>query len=286
MRCNKNQFIRCIALACMFSAPAAKAGEEIIDCDVCPVIVSIPAGEFTMGSSGDESGHLDEKPSHSVTIARAFGVGKFEVTFDQWDACVTAGGCKTVDDEGWGRGTRPVINIDYAAARGYTEWLSKKTGKSYRLLSEAEWEYTARAETSTAWFWGDHRGRGGIPAACLYANSHDQTSMKNRPDFTWIAHPCEDQFTYTAPVGSFKPNPFGLHDILGNVREWVADCKGRYAEAPTDGSAFESGQCEHRIARGGGWIDGPTWLRSSYRHPQPANYANYAVGFRVARDLR
>jgi formylglycine-generating enzyme required for sulfatase activity len=109
--------------------------------------------------------------------------------------------------------------------------------------------------------------------------------MKNRPDFTWIAHPCEDQFTYTAPVGTFKPNEFGLHDMLGNVREWVADCKSNYAEAPKDGSAFESKDCEKRIARGGGWIDGPTWVRSGYRHPLSPNYVNYAVGFRVARDL-
>ena len=238
-----------------------------------------------MGSGDEESSHPDEKPAHRVTIAKPFAVGKFEVTFDQWDACVSAGACKPAEDEGWGRGSRPVINVDYSAARAYAAWLSKKTGQSYRLLSESEWEYAARAGTRTTWFWGDHRGRGGIPAACQYANSHDQTSSKNRPDFTWIAHPCDDQFTYTAPVGSFKPNAFGLHDMLGNVREWVEDCKGNYAEAPTDGSALISSRCEQRIARGGGWIDGPTWVRSGYRHPLSANYVNYAVGFRIARDL-
>ena len=282
---NNKQLPIFVVLAFLFHSNLVNAAEEVVDCDVCPVIVTVPAGDFIMGSSGDESSHPDEKPPHHVTIPRAFGVGKFEVTFDQWDACVSGGGCKNVDDEGWGRGNRPVINVDYAAAKSYTIWLSKKTGKSYRLLTESEWEYAARAGTRTAWFWGDHRGRGGIPAACLYANSHDQTSMKNRPDFTWIGHPCDDQFTYTAPVGTYKPNEFGLYDMLGNVREWIADCKGNYAEAPTDGSAFESSNCEKRIARGGGWIDGPTWVRSGYRHPLSPNYVNYAVGFRVARDL-
>jgi formylglycine-generating enzyme required for sulfatase activity len=271
--------------AVLFGMSPCWAFEEITDCDVCPVLLVLPEGQFVMGSNDNESTLPDEKPAHLVKIAKSFAVGKFELTFDQWDACTTDGACKKVDDEGWGRGSRPVIKVDHAAAKTYTSWLSKKTGKRYRLLSEAEWEYAARGGTVTAWYWGSIEDGIGVPAACLYANTHDQSSKTNRPDYTWLAHPCDDGYTYTAPVGSFKPNAFGLYDMLGNVAEWVEDCEGSYKDAPTDGSAAVSNDCEKRVTRGGAWINGPTWVRSAFRHPQRASYANYDVGLRVARDV-
>lgn len=271
-----------LALLCPLSASAA---EEIRDCDVCPALLVVPAGEFTMGSDDVESSHPDEKPAHRVRIGRAFAIGKFEVTFEQWDACVADRGCPPLADEDWGRGTRPVINVDYPAARGYAAWLTRKTGKPYRLPSEAEWEYAARAGTTTAWHWGTIEDGIGVPAACRFANSHDITSKTARPDFTWLAHPCEDGYTYTAPVGSFEPNAFGLHDMLGNVREWVEDCEQPYRETPTDGSPAVVEGCEKRIARGGSWLDGPTWVRSAYRYALTPRYVNYVLGLRVARDL-
>jgi formylglycine-generating enzyme required for sulfatase activity len=271
--------------AVLFSITPCHAFDEIKDCDVCPELVVLPEGQFVMGSNNNESTLPDEKPAHLVRIAKSFAVGKFEVTFAQWDACAADGGCKKVDDENWGRGNRPVINVNYAAAKAYASWLSKKTAKRYRLLSESEWEYAARGGTVTAWFWGSIEDGIGVPAGCLYANTHDQSSKKNRPDYAWLAHPCDDGFTYTAPAGTFKANAFGLYDMLGNVAEWVEDCEGPYKDAPADGSAAVSNDCEKRVTRGGAWIDGPTWVRSAFRRPQPPGYANYAVGFRIARDL-
>ena len=271
--------------AALFSTTAFSAAEEIKDCDACPALIVVPAGEFTMGSNIKESGHPDEKPEHVVKIAKPVAVGKFEVTFDQWDACTADGGCKQVDDDALGRGDRPVINVDWAAAKTYVAWLSKKTGKTYRLLSESEWEYAARGGTTTAWFWGSIADGFGDPEACLFANTHDHSCRQENRGFNWLEHPCDDGFTKTAPVGQFKPNPFGLHDMLGNVREWVEDCHGSYKDAPRDGAPAQSNDCEQRVARGGAWLDGPTWTRSAYRIPAPPKFANYAVGFRVARDL-
>lgn len=153
-----------LTLTCISHSHALEAMQ---DCALCPEMVVLPAGEFTMGSSNTESTLPDEKPAHTVRIARAFAVGKFEVTFQEWDACAAEGDCKPADDEDWGRGRRPVINIDHAAAKTYAAWLSRRTGKSYRLLSEAEWEYAARAGTTGAWFWGSIEEGIGIPAGCL-----------------------------------------------------------------------------------------------------------------------
>ena len=203
-----------------------------------------------------------------MTIARAFAVGKFEVTFAEWDACVAGGGCagnKSPSDQGWGRGRRPVVNVSIVDAREFASYLSRKTGKSYRLLSEAEWEYAARAGTTTDYPWGDAIGRGN--ASCDGCGSQWDNKQ-------------------TAPVGSFKPNAFGLFDMHGNAGEWVQDgWHPDYDNAPTDGSVWSSGAVPTPVQRGGAWFDVPFGLRSSSRYTFSAGFSNRTVGFRVARTL-
>ena len=167
-------------------------------------MIVIPAGEFMMGSPATEEGrYSNEGPQHKVTIAKPFAVSKFDVTFADWDACVSVGGCPQLGDSSFGRGTRPVINVNWNDAQQYVAWLSKMTGQPYRLLTEAEWEYAARAGATTAYYWGDEIGVGN--ANCNGCGSQ------------WDGRE-------TAPVGSFKPNAFGLYDMAGNVVQWVQDC--------------------------------------------------------------
>ena len=182
-------------------------------------MIVIPAGSFTMGSPESETGRrAREGPQHEVTIAKPFAVSKFEVTWDDWDACVKYGDCENISDSGFGRGTRPVINVSWDDAQQYAAWLSMMTDRPYRLLTEAEWEYAARAGSTTAYFWGDEIGEGN--ANCGGCGSQ------------WDKR-------QTSPVDSFKPNAFGLHDMAGNVWQWVQDCyHGDYNGAPTNGSAW------------------------------------------------
>ena len=243
-----------------------KPGDVFSDCPQCPEMVVIPAGAFTMGSPDGEAGRdRDEGPQHQVALARAFAVGKYEVTFDEWDACVAGGGCPyRPKDEGWGRGRRPVINVSWQDAQSYLSWLSQATGKRYRLLSEAEWEYAARGGTTTRYPWGDAPGTN-------HANFNGSGSL-------WSKR--------TAPVGSFAANPFGVHDMIGNVWEWVQDChNGSYRDAPADGRAWEGADCGRRVLRGGSWDDGPKDARAANRdRSRPAGRDN-ENGFRVARTL-
>ena len=256
-------------------------GRSFRDCADCPEMVVVPAGSFLMGSPASEPGRSDDEgPQHLVTIANPFAVGKFEVTFDEWDACVREGQCTEVNDEEWGRGRRPVINVNWTQAIGYAKWLSDKTGKPYRLLSEAEWEYAARAGSEQAWFWGSSPER-----ACEYANVYDVTG-KAKLKLSWEAFTCDDRYSDTAPVGSFKPNAFGLHDMLGNVTEWVEDCyNGTYDAAPSNGRVWSWGNCSWHGVRGGGRAKGPRDMRAADRgwNLQGSRY-NF-VGFRVARML-
>jgi len=196
------------------------------ECANCPEMVVVPAGSFLMGSPESEEGHSgDEGPQHRVTFAKAFAVSKYEVTFDDWDACVALGGCGYVPgDEGWGRGARPVIQVSWDDVEQYVAWLSRQTGKPYRLLSEAEWEYAARAGSDTAYPWGDEIGKGNANSGCAIG--------------------CR-----TASVGSFPTNAFGLHDMHGNVWEWVQDCYHfGYDGARTDGSAKTTGDCSDHVS--------------------------------------
>ena len=244
-----------------------RVGEVFKDCNDCPEMVVIPAGSFVMGSPAGELGRrTDEGPQHGVMI-RSFAAGKFEVTFDQWDVCVNAGGCSyRPDDAGWGRGSRPVIKVSWDDTQQYVKWLSGKTGQAYRLLSEAEWEYAARAGTSTAYHWGASMGRG--QANCVECGS--QWDRKQ-----------------TAPVGQFAANAFGLHDMHGNVWEWVQDVwHDSYNASPTDGSPWTSGGDQgRRVLRSGAWANEHWLQRSAVRNKNTLDFRWVSTGFRVAKSL-
>jgi formylglycine-generating enzyme required for sulfatase activity len=238
------------------------AGSEFRDCADCPSMITVPHGSMMMGSPGSESGRdRDEAPQHQVTFEKNFAVGKFEVTFAEWDACVAAGGCNGYKppDEGWGRDEHPVVNVNWNDAQAYVAWLRNKTGKAYRLLSEAEWEYAARAQTLSAYYWGAEANS----ARAKYRASGG-----------------------TATVGSYEPNSFGLYDMAGNVSEWATDCLNKsYDGAPTDGSAWLSGNCSLRALRGGAWNSSAANLRSANRDWDAVGFRVNRNGFRVARGL-
>jgi len=241
-----------------------KPKDSFRDCDTCPEMVVVPTGESMMDSEESK----EEKPVHKVTIAKSIAVGQFEVTFGEWDACVSAGDCNyKPGDENWGRGKRPVINVSWEdITREYLPWLNRTTGKTYRLLTEAEWEYAARAgNRETTYSWGDGIGRN--RANCRGCGSRWDNKQ-------------------TAPVGSFQANAFGLYDMHGNVWEWVEDCwHENYEGAPEGGSARSTGECNRRIVRGGSWNDIPRNLRLATRYGISKDDRNLYFGFRVARTL-
>lgn len=258
-----------------------RAGTVFQDCPQCPEMVVIPAGQFIMGSPPSETDRFDDEvPPHMVTTAKPFAVGKYEVTFREWDACIADRACGQVEDQGWGRDRRPVINVSYEMAAGYTKWLSEKTRKKYRLLSEAEWEYAARGGSDKLRYWGS-----APDLACQYANVHDLTSKaKNKRDLANFD--CDDGYAISAPVGSFKPNAYGVYDMLGNVWEWVEDCYNKsYSEAPNDGRTWSTGDCSRRVSRGGSFNDEPRSVRFATRYPFPPASRFASLGFRVARTL-
>jgi formylglycine-generating enzyme required for sulfatase activity len=244
-------------------------GAAFQECTHCPEMVVVPAGSFEMGSPTTEKDRAaNEGPLHNVTIARPFAISKFEQTFAEWDACIADGGCEQheASDEGWGRGRQPVINITWNDAKNYAAWLSKVTGKPYRLLTEAEYEYAARAGTQTAYPWGDEIGKNN--ASCNGCGSQ------------WDG-------INPAPVGSFAPNRFGLYDMVGNVWEWVEDCgRSDYAGAPDDGSVWSAGDvCNGRVVRGGSWFSTPQNVRSAARSGDAPDNRSDILGFRVGRAI-
>ncbi len=240
---------------------AYKSGDVFRDCPDCPELVVVAAGSFEMGSKSDH-----ESPVHRVRIARPFAIGRREVMFAEWDKCVEDGGCKYRDDDhGWGRGDRPVMNVSWLDAREYATWLSRKTGQTYRLPSEAEWEYAARGGTRTAFWWGRDIGSG-------QANCRECST---------------GTFQQTSPAGSYEPNPFGLYDTAGNVAEWVEDCwNDNYRGAPRDGAARVSGECRLRVLRGGAFDSQSGYLRSASRFRYDSDVRYVANGFRLVRELR
>jgi formylglycine-generating enzyme required for sulfatase activity/tetratricopeptide (TPR) repeat protein len=244
------------------------------ECDACPEMVVVPAGSFTMGSPANELQRSnDEGPQRQVTFARPFAVGKFAITFDEWDACVRDGGCNgyRASDGGWGRGRRPVINVSWDDAKAYVAWLSRKTGKTYRLLSEAEREYVTRAGSTTPFWWGSTISTG----QANYDGSYSYGSGKG------------EYRQQTVPVHSFEPNPWGIYQMHGNVWEWTEDCwHPNYNGAPTDGSAWTSERnCFYRVVRGGSWLAGPSPLRAAFRSSNSSSQRVNTVGLRVARTL-
>jgi len=249
------------------------AGRVFRDCDVCPEMVVVPAGTFSMGEPPSEIERANGKVTqHKVTISRPFAVGKYVITFDEWDACVREGGCANrAEDKGWGRGRRPVINVSWKDAKQYTVWLSRKTGKGYRLPSEAEWEYMARAGTTTPFYTGT-------------TISRDEANIGSKPDiFIYFTAWRAILVDKTVPVGSYPPNPFGIYDVIGNVWQWTEDCwSGDPKGAPSDGSARTGNDCGgRRVQRGWGWIAAPDSVAD--RQSGDPNSRGHAVGFRVTR---
>jgi formylglycine-generating enzyme required for sulfatase activity len=280
-----------------FSASAQAPGTTFKDCPTCPEMVVVPAGSFTMGSPASEPGRFPNEDQVQVTIAKPFAVGKFEVTFEEYDACVADGGCRvcivprrgsgiiaeptcntyTPKDQGFGRGRRPVIYVGYTQMEAYVQWLSMRTGKNYRMISETEWEYAARAGTTTPF------GTGKATISAAEANV-----LNVKPGQT--AHAALlDAGTEgeTKPAGSYPANAFGIHDMIGNVAELTADCANNNSNMgnPGDGTARKMGNCNNRMIRGGSWVTRPdTTARSAFRDAV-GNEGFNDQGFRVARDL-
>lgn len=242
------------------------------DCIDCPRMILIPAGSFIQGSPASEPQSLPtERPQREVTVP-SFSIGRTEVTFAEWDACVADGGCSHIPgDEGWGRGSRPVIGVSWNDAKEYVAWLSDRSGHDYRLPSESEWEYATRAGTTGRFNTGD----------CI---TTDQANFNgNAP-----AQECPKGLypDATLPVASFAPNDFGLFDTHGNVWEWVQDCWNEsYSGAPTDGSAWMTGDCSRAVLRGGSWFSVGEFLRSAFRDGNTRSTRFFFSGFRVARSV-
>ncbi len=242
---------------------ASVSGEPFQDCDDCPKLIVIPPGSFIMGSA---QGKRPERPPHRVVIDRHFAMSVFEITFDEYEVCVAEGTCpKIPDDHKWGRGQRPVINIAWAEAVAYTEFLSAKTSATYRLPTESEWEYAARAGTTTAFWWGKETG--------------DNMANCRKCGSEWDGD-------RSAPVGSFPPNPLGLHDMNGNIWEWISDCwNPNHAGAPDDGASRQDGNCSRRVIRSGSWYYIPRLMSAHARDSHPAALWSYNIGIRVVREL-
>ena len=287
--------------------PAGNAANTFKDCVVCPEMVAISAGQFVMGAEPDEEERENlsapfrhrSQPQRRVTV-KPFSAAKFELTRGQFRAFAEAtghsgNGCfawngaefeidkqKDWRNLGYVQGdTHPVACVSWEDANAYVKWLSQQTGKHYRLLTEAEWEYAARAGTTTMRYWGDDANK-----ACDYANGADLAATAQVPAARrWDSTVCNDRHAYTAPAGSYRANAFGLHDMLGNVGEWTQDCwNHNYSGAPADQRAWVAGDCSMRAVRGGAWDDAPTGLRAAYRVGSPATIRLYSRGFRVARD--
>jgi formylglycine-generating enzyme required for sulfatase activity len=255
-----------------------KPKDTFKECNDCPEMAVIPAGSFVMGSPpSEEDSKSHEGPQHVVVFGRQFSIGVFAVTFAEWDACGTAGGCNhRPNDRGWGRGRLPVIDVSWTDAKEYVAWLSKTTGKSYRLPSEAEREYAARAGTTTPFWWGSL-----ISSDDANYNPRYYSTLKNKYQVGAVQYRGR-----TMPVNSFSANPWGLYQVHGNVWEWVEDCwKHTYQGAPTDGSAWVIDDCRMHVVRGGAWSAYTPGLRVASRGKDLAGGRYASIGFRVGRTL-
>jgi formylglycine-generating enzyme required for sulfatase activity len=284
------------------SNPLPAPGATFKDCPTCPEMVVVPPGRFLMGFDGGEPERY-EGPVREVRIGYAFAAGRFEVTNAQYREFVEATGHASTKgcyalrdgtykplpgtdwrDPGYGRPIRddePVACVTWTDSKAYVTWLAKRTGKRYRLLTEAEWEYAARAGRAGRFTWGDASQR-----ACDEANLFDQSSVRAMPGVDVPAAPCDDGFPELAPVGRRAPNPFGLYDMIGNVWEWVEDCytMPHLPGAPVDGSAQVTSGCDRRGSRGGAWISSFDRQRPAFRGRDPVDRISQIFGLRVARD--
>ena len=248
------------------------------DCDGAPEMIALKGGEFRMGDlAGD--GQTYEWPAHPVRVG-SFALGRFEVTNHEWSVCVAANACSPpshpIDDQ---HSRYPVAGVSWNQVQAYVAWLSRITGKAYRLPSEAEWEYAARAGEERRYYWGFEDD------ACHYGNFLDYTGRRSHPDWYW-AEGCDDHYAEAAPVGSFLPNAWGFEDVLGNVWEWVADCwHPNYDGAPADGSAWVETNCNRHVNRGGGWGNNLRASRLSSRDGDRSSAHSDGLGFRVARSV-
>lgn len=290
----------CLLTVALLSAAPAIA-ETFQDCEHCPEMVVIPSGEGMIGVGPYEANRKrGDLPLRSVTIAYRLAVAKTETTRAQYRRFMAESGHHMADDgcNTWGSNRilgyvkahnwdspgipqneqHPVICVSHGDATAYAAWLAKKTGRPYRLLSSTEWEYAARAGTRGPWFWGTANAD-----ACDYANVGDANFRRN---FTYApVFNCDDGYEHTAPVGSYKPNGWGLHDMLGNAWEWTDDCLHRESKnPPTDGRPWleeDGGECDRRIPRGGGWVSGTDWVRAGAQAADRAIYHSQLLGFRV-----
>lgn len=294
-----------IAAALAFLVLAGACGNEaapqtIRDCADCPEIVILQPGSFTRGSAADDpAADESEFPQHTVIIEKSFALSITHVTVGDYAAFAAAtgyepeAGCYTLTDNGWQvddeaswrkpgfpqGSSHPVVCISWHDAVAYTSWMANRAGQPYRLPSEAEWEYAARGGTKGANFWGKDDRK-----ACTYANVNDLTA-KNK--VAKVAEPCSDGFMYTSPVGSFRPNPFGIRDALGNAWVWLADCwLGDYRLGPRDGRPGAAANCGIRVLRGGSWTDTPGPVRIAARESRLPHERLAIAGFRIARDVR
>ena len=245
------------------AAAAPRAGADIKDCPACPVLVALPAGSFTMGNNASDP---SEKPAHQVAIGAPFAIGKFEVTVQQWNACVDARACPKVAQPANTGANAPMRDLSWDDAQQYVKWLGAATGKPYRLPTEAEWEFAARGGSATPYWWGEQMVAG-------KANCKD----------------CGPPWSADRPanVGSFGANRYGLHDTSGSVWEWVSDCwHNNYKDAPADGRSWDQPNCRVRVIRGGSWREGTAYMVASTRFKYDASVRQSQNGFRVARSLR
>jgi formylglycine-generating enzyme required for sulfatase activity len=303
-----------VSLASRCATPLSAAEERSLkpkdsfkECDGCPEMVVVPAGSFTMGSPDSEKDrHDDEVPQHRVTIGKPFAVGKFHVTVDQFAAFVMETGydagpkCYAFEGGKWeekqGRfwrnpgfsqnGSHPAVCLNWNDAEAYVAWLARKTGKAYRLLTESEWEYAARARTEPGAYPRYSFGND-AKDLCRYGNGADQTA-KDGIEGTkgWTVAPCNDGYAYTSPVGNFTANGFGLFDMQGNAWQWTVDCyHDSYTGAPSDASAWTTGDCGRRVVRGGSWDDLPRGLRAAFRFRYSSGFRDSRLGFRLGRTL-
>ncbi len=258
---------------------AAQAIRVIKDCPSCPSLAALPGGLFLSGSPETDTERLADEPPQMRVQIRPFAIGRYPVTFEQWEQCRLDGGCRAnPSDGGFGRASRPVINVTWNDAMEFVNWLRKKTGQPYRIPNEAEWEFAARGGISSPRFWGRDPDR-----SCRYANVLDLTAQRT-VRLSLQSHSCADGFVFTSPTGSFEPNMYGLFDMLGNVWQWTSDCWDRRSR--TMSAAASPGEnCRFRALRGGSWMSDPRNVRVTSRQRIDLEDSDLNIGFRVARDL-